>query len=863
MSRAPFIWIKEQPHDPSFNFRKLVSQGPSPRNDGENRWYLFRYQFELEHLPESALVDVTVDGRYQLFINQKRIQRGPIRCSPEFQRYDHLDIASHLKLGVNVVGMLVHVYGKDTAWYQKSLNYWQSIFGDGCVYFDGRLCIKNQEKKITTNTNWKYINADAWDRNTPASGWGQDYIEKFNANEFPSDWLCENFNDQHWNNCVELVHRTSENENKMGWHDIKPFPILKKNTLPPLTEKLVTANSILDTFRVEPNKNLEFSERLYQENFNKETSENLEIIGLNYLIDEQGETFLKTKANQDVAVILEFAQLETGYPYIELMAHGNEQIEIAVSETLPGEYTEKGITQNRLTINSHLDCKHLFCYQAKEGAQGFEKFEWTAIKYMVLVVRNADKGVTIKSIGVNATTYPLEFQGKFECSDPLLNQLWQVGSNTILKCSHDAWEDCPSREKRQWIGDGFVRYPASLVCFGNSSIELDRLYLQQAAESQRSDGLLQMFAPGDHHYHGIVIPDFSLHWISCLYQYLWFTNDLDSVEKHLPTLEKIINWFKTQLNSRNMLADVPHWHFIEWANVGRSGQATIINAMFAGALKQSAFIAETLGFKRASDKHQLLATQISENLNQSHWDPVRQVYVDYHTGSDSNELGEVNNDSRVLQVSQHANILMILHELAPSDRWQKMVDYITDERRVKFTATPPVVMEGAQIDPQKDVIKCNTSFSHFLYGALAKTDNFFTALNLIRKNYGAMLSTGTPTLWESFSPDASLCHAFSASPNYYLSKEILGVTPLAVGFSKVLISPTFCNLEFAQGQYPTIHGPISIRWQFDSNQLVLDLDIPKEIEATLDLDSNIVDLSAKIKLTAGKQELTFKRLPHH
>ncbi len=849
MKRAPFIWIQEQVHDKSYDFRKLVSQGPHPRTDGENRWFLFRRKFEIKDDLISAITKVTVDGRYQLFVNRSQVCRGPIRCNPQFQRYDQIDLAPFLKSGTNVIGLLIHVYGKDTAWYQQSLDYWQTIFGDGGLYFDASLQYKNKQHQLKSDPNWKYITAESWDQQTPPSGWGQDFIERFDANKFPINWLAENFDDSHWKTSVELIHRTSENEKRMGWGNIQPFPIMVKNSLPPLVNSIANANRIISAFKVVPNLSLAFNQRIYQEDFIPAEPAGIGIVKLkNLLLNDDQTTRIKTNGENDVAFVIQFENLETGCPFIELTAEGGELIEVAVSEKLPGEYSNEGIQENRIRIGTHLDCQHMFQYRARKGTQRFEKFEWTAVRYMVVVIRNARKGLKIKHIGVSTNQYPLTYQGRFNCSDPLLNQLWKTGANTILKCSHDAWEDCPSREKRQWIGDGFVRYPASLVCFGTSGLELDKLYLQQAAESQRNDGLLQMFAPGDHHYNGIVIPDFSLHWISCLYQFLWFTNDLSTVASHYSTLDKIINWYCLQINSNGMLSDIPHWQFVEWANIERTEQPTTINAMFAGALKQSAFIANQIGYQSAAEKFLALFEQIKLKLNAEHWDPARGIYIDsIHptTGQKSR------------QVSQHANAQMIVHDIAPKKRWNGIIKYITDPQRTKLTATPPVVKYGETVNLETDVIKCNTSFAHFLYASLAKTGNFHKAIDLFRENYAPMLASGTTTLWESFSPDASLCHAFSASPVYYLSKEILGVTPLCAGFTKVSIQPNVCDLDFAEGCYPTIHGNILVNWRKTDKGLHLELDIPEKIEATLQISSTYGQPDQSTKTLSGKQKIAF------
>ena len=112
--RARFIWTAAQPIDREVTFRSLLRDGPVRRDDGVNRWFLFRRTFELPGPVDDAQLSITVDGRYILFVNGHRVGRGPVRSSPDYLRVDRHDIAPFLRAGKNVLAVLVHVYGVDT-----------------------------------------------------------------------------------------------------------------------------------------------------------------------------------------------------------------------------------------------------------------------------------------------------------------------------------------------------------------------------------------------------------------------------------------------------------------------------------------------------------------------------------------------------------------------------------------------------------------------------------------------------------------------------------------------------------------------------------------------------------------------------
>lgn len=72
--------------------------------------------------------------------------------------------------------------------------------------------------------------------------------------------------------------------------------------------------------------------------------------------------------------------------------------------------------------------------------------------------------------------------------------------------------------------------------------------------------------------------------------------------------------------------------------------------------------------------------------------------------------------------------------------------------------------------------------------ALVRNGRAQTALANIRRRFAPMIEAGSTTLWEVMTPSASLCHGFSASPTYFLSRHVLGVAPGAPGFETVVVA---------------------------------------------------------------------------
>src|SRR5882724_5386040 len=98
----------------------------------------------------------------------------------------------------------------------------------------------------------------------------------------------------------------------------------------------------------------------------------------------------------------------------------------------------------------------------------------------------------------------------------------------------------------------------------------------------------------------------------------------------------------------------------------------------------------------------------------------------------------------------------------------------------------------------------------------------------MRKHWGGMLDAGATAFWEGFKGEESRCHAWSASPLYHLSEQVLGIQRTAPGWKKVRIAPQPCDLEFARGMVPTPLGPIHIEWEHaGDDQLAVRVDLPE------------------------------------
>lgn len=836
MPRAPFIWTVRQSINPEGFFSAV--RGLPPRSDGLNRWFLFRRRVELPFSPERTSLNITCDGKYQLFINGERVGRGPPRCSPLRQLYDHYD-GVKLRRGVNIIAVLVHTYGVDTAFYEGVHGHWRAAFGDGALWLDGLAEADSDSHAIQTDLEWRAMECTAWRQDTPQVNSGLGFIEAFDANLFPADWLDGDFDDAKWDGVQVLVTGGGGPEARFGGVVTRPFPILKPADTAQMTERLLRPARLVWVRNLVEQVALPIERQAYEEPLGPVRSDDKL---LRALASGDGVA-IGAGQGLGTALLFDFGEIAAGRPRLAFEAVGGEVIDMVVSEHLPGEFEPGGVAADaRLARKSILGLDaHVSRVIARPGLQVFEAFERDAVRWMQITFRGVSDGFLLHDVGVVATRHPGEARGRFECSDPLLTKLWTLGRKTLELCMHDGWIDCPSREQRQWLGDATVEHLVGEAVFGADIHGLNRHFLRSAADSQRTDGLMEMFAPGDYRRFGWLIPDYSLHWIFNAWDHFEHSGDIELARELYPTLLKALGWFEALQGEDGRIADLPYWHFQDWAAVGRTGYATVLHAELCGAFDIGARFAGALGWGGEQARLAARAAKLRGAL-EAHWDEERGVYVDVVDPA----TGE-----HEARVSQHANAAMILWGGISAERARHIASVIGERARLKLTPAPPIILEGEPFDVARDIVLANTFFSHFVYAAFAKAGRFDLALDLMRERYGAMMGRGATTLWEGFEPHASLAHGFSATPTWQFARHILGVSPATPGFDTVHVAPFLGDLEFARGVVPSKRGDIEVAMNREGESIRVDVTLPANVSGALEAPSGYV-LDGEAALVPGR-----------
>ncbi len=206
-----------------------------------NTCVLARKSFVLASIPPTAILAISADTRYRLYVNGKWINDGPIRSFTWNYSYDVIDIAQHLKVGANVLAVSTNYWGENT---------FQSMVTRGGLLVQLEVNIKKQKQIIVSDESWKMLPSPCYDTTSPRASCQLGFEEQHDSRKLESDWTVSNFDDSVWQQASIIC-------SSMGgpWKKLLPrdIPLLAMDKIMPrrlISEATVTSPRLIRTFRL-------------------------------------------------------------------------------------------------------------------------------------------------------------------------------------------------------------------------------------------------------------------------------------------------------------------------------------------------------------------------------------------------------------------------------------------------------------------------------------------------------------------------------------------------------------------------------------------------------------------------------------
>jgi len=523
-----------------------------------------------------------------------------------------------------------------------------------------------------------------------------------------------------------------------------------------------------------------------------------------------------TTDGSDIEILLDFGRELVGFLQFRLHAHQGVTLDWNCFE---------GIQEGRWLFTDGLN--NTLRYITRAGHQSFHSHIRRGFRYAALTIRGLKEPLRLGQVRCLLNTYPIGNRAQFQCSDYLLNSIWQLARYTSRLCSEDTYVDCPAYEQAFWVGD--ARNEALVDYYVSGDYRLAKRSLRLVAQSLERSPLPESQVPSGWQN---ILTAWSLLWILACQEHYIYSGDKEFAQDIYPALRQTcLSFINGYINDDDLL-DIKAWNMLDWAPMDTpdEGVVTHQNAWLVKALRQVAQLAKDLSVPTCQEDAALFeeyAQRIKVAINKHLWSSKHQAFVDsLHADGTLSEV-----------VSQQTNTIVYLCDCANEDHLPFVARYVKEVPTDWVSIGSPFMM-------------------FFSFEALVKQGSFQEILEWTRHYWGLMLDSGATTCWETFPGfqkdrwTRSHCHAWSAAPGYFLPAYQLGVRPLEPGFASVLIQPETAGLSWCKGVVPSPKGDITVYWQ-QAKRFTIEVKLPPEVTGLIRLP----DYTHDPEIITGKADI--------
>ena len=435
-----------------------------------------------------------------------------------------------------------------------------------------------------------------------------------------------------------------------------------------------------------------------------------------------------------------------------------------------------------------------------ETCQRFTVTESKAFRFVQVVL---PEGMTVENVSMEYEYLPqdLSRSGSFQCSDPLLNRIWEVGAYTMDLTTREFMMDGIKRDRWTWSGDAIQSY-------------LMNYYLRFDSDTVRRT-IRQLRGKDPVTSHVNTILDYTFYWFKSIYDYYQYTGDRDFVCEMYPRMLTLMDYCMGRLHDGWAIGQSDDWVFIDWVDfpMHKRGIVCFEQMLFCKSLETMQLCKDLVGplsNLQMSNLHLSYpdvdygakAAELREKIDKTFWDPAVHAYLHALEPTSPERTDELTLNP---QVNKFANMFAILYGYADEKRQNEIMDQVMLNPSVPAITTPYM--------------------RFYELAALCQLGKHDEVLSAIRDYWGGMLNEGATTFWEKYNPEQqgdehlamygrpygkSLCHAWGASPVYLLGRYYLGIKPTSQGYATWQAQPHLADLDWICGAVPTPFGPIQI-----------------------------------------------------
>ena len=516
--------------------------------------------------------------------------------------------------------------------------------------------------------------------------------------------------------------------------------------------------------------------------------------------------------------VFDFGQNFTGWPVLRVNGGEGERVVMKTAEVSRKDMVQMqgGNTTSIVdTIDNREDrsakARDIYILSGKPGTEVYSpRFTYQGFRYVQ--VQGYPGKPNLTSVTADFVHTDVTKVGSFKCSNPLFNRihhnvLWGQRSDLMSMPT-----DCPQRDERMgWMADADLSAEEAMHNFDMAAFYTN--WINEIQDEQNPNGSVPDIVPDHKWLSGTHIgtPSWQVAYPLLVWYMHKYYGDNRIMEEHYNSLKKWMDYMES----------ISHDYIItkgrgDWVPPERGGPpgdhsialtSTGYYYISANIMMQ---VAGILGNKSDSLKYAKLAQHIKKAFNDRFWNQSKGYY---NTGS------------------QTSDVFPLYAGLVPKIHQQQVLNQIIENINLKHNGHLWTGILGvkALIEALPEYNKTNVLYKI--------TDQ------RTYPGWGYMIAEGSTTLWERWGGYRyfnagmnSLNHIMFGSIDEFFYKDIAGIKSLTPGFKKILIKPYVSKkMTYAEGSIKTIRGLVSSDWHKDGNSLTLDVVIPANSSAVIDV----------------------------
>ena len=371
-----------------------------------------------------------------------------------------------------------------------------------------------------------------------------------------------------------------------------------------------------------------------------------------------------------------------------------------------------------------------------------DQFDYKAFRYAEII---APDETEIGDVKMLVRHYPFEEKVVYETENADLNKVLKLCEDTVHYGTQEAFVDCPTREKGQYLGDAFISGRAHAIVTDDATL-LKKTIVDFCNSAFISKGLMAVSTSSFMQ----EIADYSLLFAPLVLWTYRFDGDKSFLKSVYPYVKGVCEYFCRFVDEKGLLESVTEkWKLVDWPENLRDGyDFPLTNPIGKGV--HNVINAYWIGFLKAYDL-------LSEALGLPVTGKVEEAEKSYVEAFFCEKTGLFCDSDQKTHSAVHSNVLPLYFGIKKNDR--------------------AFVKNAVKFIEEKKLSSMGVYMSYFALAALKKNGEYKKAVALAtdKNAWLNMIAEGGTTTFEAWGKEqkrnTSLFHPWAVAPLIVFAKE--------------------------------------------------------------------------------------------